>query len=1436
MADSNTTVPVGPILRTSLILGSTLTLLSLSWAHLARSRQESHRPAAYTSYHVFLNAANLIATAFTVGTCFWAALVTSSAHQRLEAAACTAAWSAVLLARLAYFASSTYRRLLHVLSNSLSLSLFLINTIPTIIYPLVVVLPAARRPVVNTLLLCNLASALLASVIVPLFTPSHYTLPVGGSSLHPSLACSPIVRWWSYGWVTPFVASAYNKGGQLEADHLPVLTVTADPLLLSSKFVEARRKSDSTRQALWSTFKDRLLIMAVLMVMCGFSEFLGAIGLRSLLTNLEGNAPDKSFRPWFSAIIFGASPVIRGLFMQTFESFSTDTICRLKAMVICVIHKKVMNQRCGSRIDAGQMANHVAADIDKISILRYTIMAGFMVPVEVAVASIMLYQTIGWSSVPGLAIIVITRIPISWYVSRYQGRAQSRVMAAIEARVRRVSEVIDGLQTIKMLGQSAAFSSWIGEKRASELRAIWKKLVVSTASETVSSAFVLIPLILSLCIHVLMAGNRLTPAVVFTVVSIFNTLKGMMSLAVIGVSTHAQAMVSVDRMVEFLDQDVHSLLESDDTALTTPYRDESTGQVPLSLGARNASIAVRLPDGSRRTILRGICLEVPRGGITVITGKTGSGKSTLIKALLGEAPVICGEASIRSNTTEMISYASQAPWLRNSTIRDNILFGAPFFPKRYHEVARAVALDVDFRRLIDGDLTAVGENGASLSGGQKARIALARAVYANADTLVLDDVLSALDATTSSHIIDKCIFGPLMSNRTIILVSDKVEICRRADQVVELIDGKAHASARQRDTTDSILRPAEMSSIREAEHVQEPESTSQASQETRLSKPCLPAGQVSSRAQSEQVLNGLIGKHTILKYLRMFGSPPFLALLCLLILAGQATDTISSLWLTKWSASYNIDQSGKTGASPLLFAGVYCLMGLSQLALTCASTLFFYRGAIRASRKLHSQMLASVLWATFQWITSTPAGQILNRFSSDVFSLDNTVNELLKQVVENSLSIGFRLAAVSSMLPLFLLPAMVFLCMAWITGRVYLYGSTAAKRLYAASLSPVLSELTDAVSGGDIMRAFNREAMFQHLFLESLETYLRGWETVSGTQRWLAVRMDAFAGFIMLSTAILAITSPSANPAVVGFSMTSSSALCTALLYLVYLSSVLEIEMNCFQRIEEYALRIPQDPKTQPEGGDGDPRHQDWPSRGELTIQNLTAGYSPEKSVLADIDVQVRPGQRVAIVGRSGSGKSSLAATILGLTSKIHGRVLIDGVNIDSVGVEELRRAISFIPQNPMLFSGQLRFNLDFTGNVSDTKLQQILSDVMEGTGSLAKWPLDRLIERDGANLSQGERQLIAITRALATSARIVIIDEATASLDAESEHRMQRLLSERFSDKVVIAIAHRLATVVDFDEVYVLDQGRIIERGVPRMLLESGQGEFWKLWQSMDH
>ncbi|CAM1504913.1 Fc.00g025040.m01.CDS01 [Cosmosporella sp. VM-42] len=1021
--------------------------------------------------------------------------------------------------------------------------------------------------------------------------------------------------------------------------------------------------------------------------------------------------------------------------------------------------------------------------------------------------------------------MLATRVPLSWYFSKFQGVAQSRVMFATDARIRRVTETIQGLQTIKMLGQKASFVRWIDEKRNLDLQALRHKWIIVVLSESISNAFILVPLVLFLALYTLGSNKSLDPWVVFTVLSIFNTLQKMLTLTVIGASTYAQSMVSLRRLASFLD----------DTS-TIELDEDSPSKVSQSLatfGCKNATVYVQTHQSRSTVAVKSASFELVRGGLNLMVGKTGSGKSSLPKALLNELPLSSGHASSRSNPSETLSYAPQAPWLQRGTIRDNILLSSPFSLKRYDTVLRATALDVNLKSFADGDLSDVGESGRLLSGGQRARVGLARAIYASTRTVVLDDVLSALDANTESFVAENAICGPLMKDRTVVLVSENAKCIANADQLIELDHGEVTAVTRHmadKDTPEmktpkiNIYQEEVLASCSSTIAVEEETNESSSVNSERAGNGDRSVG--SSDPGSEAILTGLIGRLAMFKYFGHFGDLPKLSLLCAVLLAAQTVDVASSLWLTIWS-------SGRD-SNALFNISIYFTIGIMWNLFATLGTLFLFAGAIRAGRSLHSGLLNSVLGATFVFVTSTPAGQIMNRFSSDIFSIDNTLPELVKQVAENYLSIILRLAAVSSMLPVFLLPALVFLGTGFMTGQVYMYGSTASKRLYAAGLSPLLSAVADSVSGIEVIRAHGAQAEMQSKFTSSLEIYLRGWETASACQRWLAVRMDFLAGMISISTASLAFILSSDNPAKVGFSLTSSSALCTTILYAVYLSSVLEVELNSFQRVEQYIRGIPQE---QISGESENLMNTSWPSRGYLRVSHLSVGYSLDgELVLRDISFSVRPGKRVAIVGRSGSGKSSLVASILRLAIKHSGNISIDGVDVEDVGVERLRQAISFIPQDPTFFEGSLKFNLDFTGRVPDSSLQAILGQVLGSNSSSQEltqdlWSLERPISNNGSNLSQGERQLVAMDRVLATDARTVIIDEATASLDHESERRMQQLLRERFADRALVAVAHRLHTILDFDEVLVMEMGRVIERGCPKTLIESGEGRFWEMW-----
>ena len=511
-----------------------------------------------------------------------------------------------------------------------------------------------------------------------------------------------------------------------------------------------------------------------------------------------------------------------------------------------------------------------------------------------------------------------------------------------------------------------------------------------------------------------------------------------------------------------------------------------------------------------------------------------SGKSTLVRSLLKEKPQLWPE--------EAVSYAGQMPWLHRGTIRDNILFHSNYCEKRYLDVLEAVGLDVDFASTLpSGDTTNVGDDGSTLSGGQRCRVALARAVYADTNTVLLDNVLSALDATTAEWIVQRCIFGPLLSDRTVVLVTENAACHANAQLIVEVADGRICS------TTSTAAQPRKLTF-----NSGPAKASSRDVFRTETHSPRADVAPPSPEVPAmERIMDGLDGRFSIVTLLHRYGSGAYIAALCAAILSGHASDVASSLSLALWSSSSSSSSSSASPEpehTPQQYLCLFTGLGVVQIMFMILSALLFFRGSLTASRNEHTAMLSSILGATFAWVTATPSGQIMNRFSADMFSLDNTVTELLRQVVDNMLAIIFRLAAVSSVLPTFFLPAIVLLGLGLLTGRIYMYGSTAAKQLYSASLSPLLSGVSEAIAGIDVIRAHDAQVAVTENFRNSLVQYLQMWQGVSACQRWLAVRMDALAGLISLSTATLALVASDASPAAVGFSMTSATTLCTALL------------------------------------------------------------------------------------------------------------------------------------------------------------------------------------------------------------------------------------------------------------------------------------------------
>ncbi|EXJ90486.1 hypothetical protein A1O1_03589 [Capronia coronata CBS 617.96] len=1271
--------------------------------------------------------------------------------------------------------------------------------------------------------------------MVAALTPFHSETT--GRRKHPYERCSPISRWWFYSYMSPFVSEGYRRNGDLRLDGLPLTKPHSEPSLWLEAFIAARSQGRSTGHALWKLLRGRLILMALMMVLCGITEYMGAMGLRWLLLYLQD--PERAlFRPWFAILLFGIGPIVRGLCMQTFEYLSTHSIGNLKAMIISAVYERLLASPLSKTLDIGRIQNHVLVDIDKLATLRYTVMALFMVPVQLLVASLMLYDAVGWAYLPGLALLLCTRYPLSKLISTSLGAVQSCILNNSDGRIAKITESIRAITTITMLGQAKPFIDQISKIRNQELQAIWNKAQILAAAESTSEGLVVVSLALCLGLHTLVRGKKLDADIAFVMVAVFNLIKNMLNLAVVGASQYTQAITSLQRISSFLDSGELVYDAENEGGETLPKENLLHADGNKRFDNRSGESAASL---------------LTKGGLNIISGETGyhmsssvaltllsihrSGKSTLLQNLLSRESGDMEDLAIDISSFSSISYVPQRPWLHSGTIRDNIIFNSPWMPDRYAETLRVCGLDVDLAIMEDGDMTDVGEGGTGISGGQRQRVNLARAVYANTETIILDDVLSALDAITARWVTDKCILGQILKDRTVILVTDSPMCLEVADTIVYTEHGRIREIWHRKVQDESGHAPTV--SIR-AKAMSEPESSVPGSledvdaslldvdpsEEAFLIGEGTNANMIRGADKSEQIRDGLIGQAYVFRYIRMFGHWLYILVTAVVIIAAQAIDIGLPFCISLWSQSYNKTTKVRDG----VYLGIYSGLGTCRVFITAASLLLVYRGAWKVGRREHTQLLNTIFGATYGWLVTTPAGQIINRFVSDMVSLDDTLISALRPVLETYLSIGFRILTVSFLIPSFLIPSVTFVSLAIFIGKRYMYAFTASKRLYAISLSALFHNITETASGLTTVRAFRAELASRVRFQKQVEQHVRAWQAVSDCQRWLAVRMDMCTSLTAFSAAILAYSHAGSDPSIVGFSLTTSTSLCTALLYLTYLSTLLEVEMNSLQRIEDYIHDVLQEDRR---GNPDHPVGKGWPHRGKVSIQDLTVGYALDgQAVLKGASLEVEAGECVALVGRTGSGKSSLALSMLRLTTKYSGSIKIDGVGIEHIEADLLRRRISLIPQNPAIFEGTLRFNMDLCGQQDDATLNSILQQVKVQSASDVSTPLtlDYHVTSGGENFSQGQRQLISLARAMAAQSKVVVIDEATANLDPISEERIQALIRQNLRDCTIIAIAHRLKTVLDFDKVVVLKEGRIVEAGVPRDLVESRRGEFYSM------
>ncbi|CAK5280078.1 unnamed protein product [Mycena citricolor] len=1052
--------------------------------------------------------------------------------------------------------------------------------------------------------------------------------------------------------------------------------------------------------------------------------------------------------------------------------------------------------------------------------------------------------------------VMIALFPVPGYVAnliqgmlRPEGVQQQRLKKT-DSRVQVVTETMNVLRMIKLFGWEKQMNDRVSEKRAEELSWLWKKQMLellngilkyvpsscrslswslpSPHSKHFASTSVSVSDYRAASVHLsvgafslfadrflqtIIMKESLSASKVFSSMSVFDMLRNQLYFIFWALSQTVTGKVSVERVNDFLKKTelLDQYTESDATDLLVPAdaAKDTIGFKDATFAWTSEKIDGSLTPSKRRFMLKiDGELNFKRGCVNLVVGPTGSGKTSLLMALLGEMHFVPSGPGSSFNLPRSggISYAAQESWVQNETIKENILFGAEFDEVRYKKVIYQCALERDLELFQAGDATEVGEKGLTLSGGQKARITLARAIYAKADIVLLDDVLAALDVHTAKFIVDKCFRGDLVKGRTLILVTHNVALAKPiAEYVVTMsIDGQVHSHGpiEQELATDEILaeelKKDEEAVAKADEQVDgEPAAEAKKPDGKLIVAEEIEEGHVSWDAL-KLYFNGMGGSHPLLFFAVFFGA----------LGLTEFSQAVQTWYLGYWAGQYSL-VTDPSQVDVVHYLGIFCLLMLGALVIYSLSYIFYMTGVFRAAKAIHQQLVESVLGTTLRWLDVTPTSRVIARCTVDIRSVDGPISQGLHALSEMTVSMIVKFAAVILFTPVFFIPGVLVGALGGLCGQIYIKSQLSVKREMSNAKAPVLGHFGAAIAGLTSIRAYGAQNSFIATSLTRIDSYTRTARTFYNLNRWVCVRIDALGGLFAASLAYYLVYNRSHSASNIGFSLN-----------MVRVLNDFEIQGNSLERIRGY-IDIEQEPKPIQSGVPP----AAWPSSGKLSVEKLSAKYSADgPDVLHGISFNIESGERVGVVGRTGSGKSSLTLALL-RTIFTEGHVVYDGIPTDSLNLDALRSNITIIPQIPELLTGTLRKNLDLFEEHDDATLNSALQAAglfaLQSEMDEGRITLDTQVSSGGVNLSVGQRQILALARAIVRGSKLLILDEATSAIDYKTDNVIQSSLrNELPKDTTVITIAHRLQTIMDADKILVLDAGKIVEFASPKELL----------------
>uniref|UniRef100_A0A673X2J8 ATP-binding cassette, sub-family C (CFTR/MRP), member 10 n=1 Tax=Salmo trutta TaxID=8032 RepID=A0A673X2J8_SALTR len=1179
-----------------------------------------------------------------------------------------------------------------------------------------------------------------------------------------------------YLWLNPLLRR--GRRGELERP--------CDVYLLPRRLRTSAVLEVGLLKVLHKAFGLRYYLLGVLKLAGNMLGFAGPLLLSSLVTYMEEEGAPFSRGAWCATGLFFStlfSALIRNLFVFEVSKVSLSA----RAALVSSIYGKALRVNGGglaARFTLGEVVNFMSTDTDRVVNFFNSFHEMWSLPFQFSIALYLLYLQVGVAFLGGLGVALLL-VPLNKVLASKIMENNKHMLTHKDSRVKLMTEVLFGIRVIKFYNWEAYFAQKIAACRRQELSHLKAIKYLDALCVYTWGALPVVISIITFVTYVLL-GHELTAAKVFTTLALVGMLILPLNSFPWVLNGTLEAKVSLDRIQRFLklpNQDLDAYFSHDH-----PTEGDT---------------------GSETESTKGI----------VVVGKVGCGKSSLLAAITGELNRRAGVVYVQGRENGF-GLAAQEPWIQHATVRDNILFGRDYNSSFYQAVVEACALTDDINILPNGDRTEVGENGVNLSGGQKARLALARAVYMEKDIFLLDDPLAAVDTDVAHHLMERCIMGILRS-KTRILCTHRIEFVDKADVVILMDNGTIIK-------TGSELWPYVESSL---------------------------------SGEEQKAVGGLAWK-VYHAYWRAVGGALAVSILLSLLLM-QASKNVSDWWLSHWISNLKNNGSAQSVLMPayssphmLLFSPgglmypvsimettpfanmssevkfyltVYGSIAGANTIFTAIRAFLFAYGGIRAASVVHNRLLDTVLKATVTFFDTTPLGRVLNRFSSDLYSVDDTLPFFLNILLANIFGLLGMLVVMSYGLPWVLVPLLPLGLLYHCTQRFYRHTSRDLKRLCSLTLSPVYSHFSETLSGLGTIRASSSASRFEEENERRLEQNQRCLFLSNAAMQWLDIRLQMIGVVVVTGIGVIAVVQhqfKSIDPGLVGLSLSYALSITGLLSGLIFSFTQTEMQLVSVERTEEYSTTLPTEPQH------SNPQvPTSWPEQGWVEFRGAVLSYREGlPNALDGVSLVVRPGEKVGVVGRTGSGKSTLFLALFRMVELNQGQILLDGVDTRQVGLAQLRSKLAIIPQDPFMFSGTVRENLDPCGRHPDPQLLEVLehchlSPVINRIGGLGAEVGER-----GKSLSLGQRQLLCLARALLTEANILCIDEATASVDQKTDKLLQQTIREKFQDKTVLTIAHRINTILDSDRVLVMHSGKVVEFDTPADLCQRDDSIFCKL------